>query len=161
MHATATQPRSPRRGPIRGVDGLHTTEQSAAGDCIGTQSSPMVTRTAVVARSAASIAVLGIAAMALTWAAQSPSGAARADLPARPSLEADGLRYEFDALTGCERLWDLSDPSQAPRNVIRERAIDARNLRRSLERQLGVESLDELRDAHRSGADALRRLGYL
>lgn len=81
--------------------------------------------------------------------------------PAQVSVERDGLRYEFDALTGTERLVDLSQPGPVRTNLVNERLEDAARLRVEACRKLGIDGLDELVREHRREADELRRLGYL
>jgi len=81
--------------------------------------------------------------------------------PAQVSVEHDGLRYEFDALTGTERLLDLSQTGPDRVNLVNVRLEDAARLRVEACRKLGIGGLDELVREHRRDADELRRLGYL
>jgi len=91
-------------------------------------------------------------------------GAARAsvlpkELPAHPVVERDGLRYEFNALTGVESLLDLS--ASPPRELVRHREEELSRMRDLLCRDLRIDGLGRLVDAHREQAEGLRRLGYL
>ena len=80
--------------------------------------------------------------------------------PALFTLEQDGLRYEYHAVTGAETLWDLSAPAGQQRNLARERADELPALRDALRRKLGIQDLAELRAPHEALAEQLRALGY-
>lgn len=120
------------------------------------------TRTGISRRGLAVLAVVALAvagsvgAAAVRGCAPDP-----AHVPARGWVESDGLRYEFDALTGREALFDAAADADGERNLVRERPDDARRMRALLVRKLRVPSLDAMRDAHSATADELRRLGYL
>ncbi len=85
-------------------------------------------------------------------------------LPAVPTVltyQSDGLRYTFHVVTGGEALFDVvADPGYLE-NLVPTRTHDARRLRRLLEIDLGVDSLDDLREAHRGKIEELEALGYL
>lgn len=111
---------------------------------------------------AAAIMVTAAVGMTVALAAGgSSSAASRRELPAHPTIQIDGLRYEYDALRDYERLLDVSDPGKAPADVTSARAGDVLRLRARVLSDLGIDSLDVLRDAHREAADALRHLGYM
>jgi len=109
-------------------------------------------------RTLAAIVILATAAVAVGTSL--PASADKGALRARPVIVQGALRYEFDTLTGREWLFDTTGDGE-PRNVLASRPAAARRLRQALEAQIGVGSLDELRDAQAPTADALRRLGYL
>jgi len=113
-------------------------------------------------RSRGVIAVAALIALAVATAAVAPrSTTSPAQLPARVSVEDNGLRYAFDALTGRESLVDVTSDAGDRIDLIDSRPDDAERMRRLLVRDLDIESLSELVDAHRPAADELRRLGYL
>lgn len=77
------------------------------------------------------------------------------------AIERDGLRYEFQLATRAGSLFDLRrDPEQID-DLARERPDDARRLHDLLERQLGVENLEELCEASEERIRDVRALGYL
>ena len=81
-------------------------------------------------------------------------------LPAFASIEQDGWRYEFHAVTGRERLVSLADGAGAE-NRAEEQPEVVRKLRTSLARDLRLRDLSELREAHRDAIERLNALGYL
>ncbi len=82
-------------------------------------------------------------------------------VPSVLTYQSDGLRYTFHAVTGGEALFDVEADPSLLRNLLPPRFDDARRLRRLLEIELGVESLDDLREVHRTKIDELESLGYL
>jgi len=86
-------------------------------------------------------------------------GAPGADLtpPACVVVEHDGLRYEFDALSGRRRICDPRDPDT---DLLPARPGGMERFRELIESKAG-RTLEEMQDAHRDSTAALRRLGYL
>jgi len=85
-------------------------------------------------------------------------------LPAIPTVltyQSDGLRYTYHVVTGGEALFDVVADPGFLENLLPTRTHDAWRLRRLLEIDLGVDSLDDLREAHRAKIDELEALGYL
>jgi len=108
------------------------------------------------------IAVAACAWSGLRSAADTPRPGGRecGGLPAFAVFDADGWRYEFHAVTGRERLVRLADVPNGENLADAEPEVTAR-MRTSLAADLGLESLEELREAHRDAIDRLRALGYL
>jgi hypothetical protein len=111
------------------------------------------------------LGLLAVAVGALLLAARSQGDAqgwTRAScVPPVLSIEENGLRYTFHVTSGSEALFDLqSDPGQR-QNLLPDRAEDARRLRKRLESELDVRSLEEFREFHREEIEQLRGLGYL
>lgn len=117
------------------------------------------TRTSVVRVLAASVAIAVACAVAVAVAIPraAPSGA----VPSVVVAEDGDFRYEFHVFTGREFLWRTDAATADRRDVLGAQPDAARRLRRTCERRLRVESLDELHAPHRSEAEALRGLGYL
>jgi hypothetical protein len=114
-------------------------------------------------RAVAALFAAGMLLVAAGWAATALWGTWRADGSERGviSLDRDGFRYVFHPVTGDEALFDLrADPRQL-RNLIRERWDQAHRMRRLLEQERGVESLDALRADEEETIRSLRALGYL
>ena len=84
----------------------------------------------------------------------------RSGPPAFGAVVADGWRYEFHAVTGRERLVRIADGPTAENLVAEEQEV-AERMRTSLAHHMGLNSLDELREAHRDATERLRALGYL
>lgn len=95
--------------------------------------------------------------VAVTGGRASGDLSAGAPPAARVHIERDGLRYEFDAISGRERLTSLDHPET---DLIHARPVDALRLRRALEADIG-QPLERLIDANRETIDALKRMGYL
>ena len=112
----------------------------------------------------AAAGLLLLAAAAVGIGTDEPAGAGTlrecSALPAFASIEQDGWRYEFHAVTGRERLVSLADGAGAE-NRAEEQPEVVRKLRVSLARDLKLRDLDELRDAHRDAIERLYALGYL
>jgi len=75
--------------------------------------------------------------------------------------ERDGLLYTYHVLTETEALFDLDGDPRCLENLKLIRWRDAVTLRRWLERELGVASLRELKDAEDPVLLRLKSLGYL
>lgn len=110
------------------------------------------------ARTAVALVCLAAAAAGFGWASRSRTGD-RTD--GSVHLDRDGFRYTFHTVTGDEALFDVRNDPRLLRNVIRQEPARAAELRRALERAHGVESLEELRAAHRAEIEALEAFGYL
>ncbi|MCE9635352.1 MAG: hypothetical protein K8T90_06550 [Planctomycetes bacterium] len=76
-------------------------------------------------------------------------------------IDRGGYRYAYHPVTGDEALFDIRNDPRLLRNLIRSESARAAELRRALERACGVESLEQLRAAHRAQVEALEALGYL
>jgi hypothetical protein len=94
------------------------------------------------------------------YLAATPSGGASEENGVLRFEEA-GLVYTYHTLTGSEGLFDLETDPRLLQNLIVTRPRDARRLRKALERELSVESLEELRQEQDSEIRALESLGYL
>lgn len=116
-------------------------------------------------RTVLAVALLLTAALGAFAALYAPAGANGAATitatPERASIEHDGLVYEFHALTGTESLWDASLPPTERRNLVRERAADARSLRLRLEAELRDPGFVLLRGSRADSIERLKKLGYL
>jgi hypothetical protein len=118
------------------------------------------------ARAGLAVCVLAAGAGAFLAAADAlGSGAGRSANAGAPAavvaIERDGLRYQYNTLTGRECLYDRDSPPEERRDLAADRPLDLRRLRRLLEAELGVPDLGVLHEPHRETADALRGLGYL
>lgn len=122
---------------------------------VGPAVAPKRSRTRIVL-AASALVVAGAALVGAAVLVRTPR-----EVRAVYTIERDGLRYEFHAVTGAESLWRTDARPGQQFNLIRDRAGDGRRLRRELEKELGVESLDELREEHRDVIEHLRELGYI
>jgi len=111
---------------------------------------------------AAGLIVLAGAAVGINTYQSAGAGTLRecSALPAFASIEEDGWRYEFHAVTGRERLVSLAEGAAAENRAEANPEV-VRKLRVSLARDLRLRDLDELRDAHRDAIERLYALGYL
>lgn len=110
----------------------------------------------VLAAGAAAVvgAALASARLRAPRPSEVPSGAVVA-------IERDGLRYQFNPLTGREYLFDRDASPDERRDLGRDRPLDLERLRRLLAEELGVPDLGVLHAPHRQTAEALRAMGYL
>lgn len=118
--------------------------------------------TARTRRRAAAVVVTAAAACFAAFACFGRSHASAIDADgAVAACECDGFRYEYNVLTGGERLFELKGGAPVFVDVLGAHPEEAAKCRETIERDLGVQRLEELR-ARR--ADAIRRLhavGYL
>lgn len=70
------------------------------------------------------------------------------------------LRFVYHRVSGQASMFDLEVDPKSLDNLIESRPEDAARLRKLLEHDLGVKSLDELRDNGRA-TQILRSLGYI
>ena len=84
-----------------------------------------------------------------------------ASVPSLLTLESDGLRYTYHVVSGSEALFEVRHDPELLRNLLSELTEDARRLRRRLEKNLGVRSLDDLRESRCQEIEDLKALGYL
>jgi hypothetical protein len=118
-----------------------------------------LSRRAVVLRiSAAAIVIIVAGAAAMEWFVQRVNSlTSRNEPPAHVRVERNGFRYEFDALTGRARLYELKNPGV---DVLPERPDRMPELRMLIESEAGA-TLEDLQEHFRVSAAALRELGYL
>jgi hypothetical protein len=83
-----------------------------------------------------------------------------AEMPAVLQHDSGGLRFTYHVPTGIEGLFDLAADPKMLKNLGPERPADLERLREEMKRKIGVESLEELRRAHRDLIERLRGLGY-
>lgn len=110
------------------------------------------------------VACAAAAAVALATPVTAPAGgvaAADALPPTSHTIERNGLRYEFSALSGNEYLWEVAADPDFRRNLAHSRPADVRRLRELLETELHVTDIRQLHARHRATAESLRGLGYL
>jgi len=111
------------------------------------------------------VGVLGLLAIGLGDEPATESGDPRAEaadpVPSVLRIEERGLRYTYHVISGSEALFDLRADPGSLRNLLPTRAAEAARLRRALERQLGVSSLEQLRESRRHRIEELKALGYL
>jgi len=115
-------------------------------------------------RIVAAVAILGAAAGAFAWwsgRSAPPPAKPPESIPSLVFLERDGLRYEYDALRGTERLYDLAEPPPRHEDLTASRPDDAARLRNAILADLHLDSLDALREMYAQEAEQLRRMGYL
>jgi hypothetical protein len=99
----------------------------------------------------------GIVVYATTRSKKPP----RTDPPSVLRIEEDGLLYTYHLTTDTAALFDLAKDPHCLNNLALSRPQDAARLRHALERKLGIDDLNELKDADGQAAKALRGLGYL
>ena len=120
-----------------------------------------ISRRSALSRTAIASVVIAVAVGGAFLLHGTSARAGGKKLPAYATIERNGLRYEYDALTGREHLYVVAEPLATRRDVVGERPADVQRLRRELESELGIQSVETLRDVHREEAEVLRRLGYL
>lgn len=83
-----------------------------------------------------------------------------AEMPAVLLHDSGGLRFSYHVPTGIESLFDMAADPKMLKNLGPERPADLARLREELKKKIGVESLEELRRAHKELIDRLHGLGY-
>lgn len=83
-----------------------------------------------------------------------------AEMPAVLQHDSGGLRFTYHVPTGIESLFDLAADPKMLKNLGPERPADLERMREEMRQKIGVESLEELRRAHRDLIERLRGLGY-
>ncbi len=76
-------------------------------------------------------------------------------------IEREGMLYSYHVITGTEALFDLRTDPECRKNLVTVRREEALRLRRELETDLELDSLDQLRDEDDPQIRILRSLGYL
>ena len=108
------------------------------------------------------IPVIAVGILALGDREEPASVRARARrTPGIVQIEEDGLRYTYHLLSGTEALFDTRSDPRSLRNLLPERSGEGRRLRRQLERELEVPTLEDLRRERQDEIDDLKSLGYL
>lgn len=77
------------------------------------------------------------------------------------SIEKDGYRFDFQAVTGSESLWRTDIPDSERVNVAADEPARAAEMRRLLLSNFGASDPEDLRARHAGSIERLRRLGYL
>jgi hypothetical protein len=116
------------------------------------------------ARSLPALAALVAAIVLAACGPPDPGGTQTSSIRAIPpvlSLDEGDLRYTYHVMSATEALFDLREDPRCLRNLLPGRAGDARRLRRRLESEWGVVSLDDLRERKRRMIEELETLGYL
>ena len=114
----------------------------------------------------AALVILAAAAGAAIAAATHPTASARdADAVRRElgiaSTVRDGFRYEFHAVSGQERLFDLARDPRCVVDVASSHPDLVRACRNEILESLGASSLDELRAPYAATIRRLEAMGYL
>jgi len=81
--------------------------------------------------------------------------------PAILKYDKDGLRYTYHVPTASESLFDLAADPRCLVNLAQQRPDVLERMRAELEAELGVESLDVMREDFSEHIERLRDLGYL
>ena len=98
---------------------------------------------------------------AATWWVLSAREAPERETPAVLVFDRDGMRFTYQVVTGSAGLFDLAQDPYCLKDLTATRPDVSSALRRELEAQLGVKSLEELRsEAAREQAQRLSELGY-
>ena len=82
------------------------------------------------------------------------------EVPAILRHDSGGLRFMYHVPSGDESLFDLAADPRMLNNLRATRPADLTRLREELRKQIGVESLEELRHAHQALIERMHGLGY-
>lgn len=82
-------------------------------------------------------------------------------LPAVLTRTEGDLRYTYHVATGVEGLYDVAKDPRLLDNLAAKRPEDLKRMREAMRRNIGVDSLDEIRRRQDEMAERLRGLGYV